>query len=125
MCAACGAFALSAGAGLWTSVALLVVGAVFQVVAEMGQSAGAWQLSFALAPAARVGEYQGFFGTGVAVARTLGPLVLTSLLVEWGPPGWLLLGAVTVAASYAMGPAARWAAGRTSQGGVSRPVRVG
>ncbi|MEU5112166.1 MFS transporter [Streptomyces longwoodensis] len=111
--AACAVFALSAGAGTAWAVGLLVLGAVLQVVAEMGQSAGSWQLSFELAPPDRVGEYQGFFGTGVTVARTLGPLVLTSLLVEWGTPGWLLLGAVTLGASYAMGPAARRAQGGT------------
>jgi MFS family permease len=122
MLAACAVFALSAGASPWVAVGALVVGAVLQVVAEMGQSAGSWQLSFDLAPADRVGEYQGFFGTGVTVARTLGPLVLTTLLVEWGTPGWLLLGGVTLAASYAMGPAARRAAGRASLPGVGRAV---
>ncbi len=111
MLAACVAFALAAGASPGAAVGVLVVGAVLQVVAEMGQSAGSWQMSFDLAPADRVGEYQGFFGTGVTVARTLGPLVLTTLLVEWGTPGWLLLGGVTLAASYAMGPAARRAQG--------------
>ncbi|MFF6827864.1 MFS transporter [Streptomyces longwoodensis] len=114
MLAACAVFALSAGGGTAWAVGLLVLGAVLQVVAEMGQSAGSWQLSFELAPPDRVGEYQGFFGTGVTVARTLGPLVLTSLLVEWGTPGWLLLGAVTLGASYAMGPAARRAQGGTA-----------
>jgi hypothetical protein len=59
-----------------------------------------------------VGEYQGFFGSGVAVARTVGPVALTSLLIGWGTPGWLLLGVVTLAASYAMRPAARRAAAR-------------
>ncbi|GHD38544.1 MFS transporter [Streptomyces galbus] len=112
MLAACAVFALSAGHGTAWAVGLLVLGAVLQVAAETGQSAGSWQLSFELAPPDRVGEYQGFFGTGVTVARTLGPLLLTSLLVEWGTPGWLLLGAVTLGASYAMGPAARRAAGR-------------
>lgn len=91
------------------------LGAVLQVVAEMGQSAGSWQLSFDLAPEGRVGEYQGLFGTGVTVARTLGPLLLTALLVEWGTPGWLLLGGAMPAASYAMGPAARRAAGRRAE----------
>ncbi|USQ89292.1 MFS transporter [Streptomyces phaeoluteigriseus] len=110
MGAACAVFALSAGASAWVAAGVLVVGAVLQVVAEMGQSAGSWQLSFDLAPADRVGEYQGLFGTGVTVARTLGPLVLTALLVEWGTPGWLVLGGLILAASYAMGPAARWAA---------------
>ena len=115
MLAACAVFALSAGASPWVAVGALVVGAVLQVVAEMGQSAGSWQLSFDLAPADRVGEYQGFFGTGVTVARTLGPLALTTLLVEWGTPGWLLLGGATLLASYAMGPAARRAAARASR----------
>lgn len=115
MLAACVVFALSAGAPLWVAVGVLVVGAVLQVVAEMGQSAGSWQLSFDLAPEGRVGEYQGLFGTGVTVARTLGPLLLTALLVEWGTPGWLLLGGAMLAASYAMGPAARWAAGRRAE----------
>lgn len=113
MLAACAVFALSSGASVWVAAGVLVVGAVLQVVAEMGQSAGSWQLSFELAPADRVGEYQGFFGTGVTVARTLGPLVLTTLLVGWGTAGWLLLGGATLVASYAMGPAAR----RGSAGG--------
>ncbi|CAM5503079.1 MFS transporter [Streptomyces aurantiogriseus] len=125
MCAACAAFALSAGFSPWVAAGVLVLGAVLQVVAEMGQSAGSWQLSFDLAPADRVGEYQGFFGTGVTVARTLGPLLLTWLLVEWGTPGWLLLGAVTVAASYALGPATRWAARGRVDEEVGQPVRVG
>lgn len=107
MLAACAVFALSAGASPWVAAGVLVAGAVLQVVAEMGQSAGSWQLSFDLAPADRVGEYQGFFGTGVTVARTLGPLVVTTLLIGWGTAGWLLLGGVTLMASYAMGPAAR------------------
>ncbi|MFF8320565.1 MFS transporter [Streptomyces bobili] len=128
MCAACALFALSAGASAWVAAGVLVAGAVLQVAAEMGQSAGSWQLSFDLAPADRVGEYQGLFGTGVTVARTLGPLCLTALLLRWGTPGWLLLGGLILAASYAMGPAARWAAaGREGEAGVrgdGRPVRI-
>ncbi|MER6983437.1 hypothetical protein ABT317_42405, partial [Streptomyces carpinensis] len=120
MLAACAVFALSADVSAGVAVGVLLAGAVLQVVAEMGQSAGAWQLSFDLAPAGRTGEYQGFFGTGVTVARTLGPLVLTSLLVRWGTPGWLLLGGATAAASYAMGPVARRAACRADR----RPRRV-
>jgi hypothetical protein len=42
-----------------------------------------------------------------AVARTLGPLVLTTLLLGWGPPGRLLMGALMPLAAHAMGPAAR------------------
>lgn len=120
MLAACAVFALSAAAdGAWTAAAVLVAASVVLLAAEMLQSAGSWQLGFDLAPADRIGEYQGFFGTGVTVARTLGPLVLTTLLVEWGTPGWLLLGGVILAASYAMGPAVRWAISARPAEGVS------
>ncbi|MFF3457331.1 MFS transporter [Streptomyces sp. NPDC002730] len=111
MLASCAVFALSAAAGpaAWVAVAVLLAGAVLQVVGEMMQSAGAWQISFDLAPAGQQGQYQGFFGTGVSVARMLGPLLLTTLIVGWGVPGWLLLGALFLAAGVAMGPAVRWA----------------
>lgn len=126
MLASCAVFALSAGVSPWVAVGVLTAGAALQVVAEMQQSAGSWQLSFDLAPADRVGEYQGFFGTGVTVARTAGPLVLTSLLVGWGTPGWLLLGGLMLAASYAMGPAVRWATDSRSAAApvVRRPAPV-
>jgi hypothetical protein len=116
-CAVCAAAALPEAG--WVAAALLVAGAALQADAEMRQSAGSWQIGFSLAPAERMGQYQGFFGTGVPVARTLGPLLLTALLLLWGIPGWLLLGALLLAASYAMGPAVRWAgaaAGSAAEG---------
>ncbi|MFD9904708.1 MFS transporter [Streptomyces sp. NPDC059063] len=120
MLVTCAVFALSAvDGGPWAAGAVLVAGSVVLLAAEMLQSAGSWQLGFDLAPAGRIGEYQGFFGTGVTVARTLGPLVLTTLLLEWGTVGWLLLGGVILAASYGMGPAARWA----ERGGADRAAR--
>ncbi|MGW0535400.1 MFS transporter [Streptomyces sp. NPDC003032] len=110
MFASCVVFAVSAaGLSPWAAAAVLVVGAVLQVIAEMRQSAGSWQIGLALAPARHVGQYQGFFGTGVPVARTLGPLLLTWLLMVGGVPGWLVLGSLFLGASLLMGPAVRWA----------------
>ncbi|MGW0028404.1 MFS transporter [Streptomyces sp. NPDC003314] len=112
MCAACAVFALSGlgrGAGAGVAAAVLVLGAVLQVLAEMRHSAGSWQIGFALAPDDRIGQYQGFYGTGVPVARTLGPLLVTTLLIGWGVPGWLLLGGIFLVAGAATGPAVRWA----------------
>ncbi|WKX71484.1 MFS transporter [Streptomyces sp. XD-27] len=121
----CGVFAFSAGRSPWVAVAALVGGSVLLVAAEMLQSAGSWQLGFDLAPVGRVGEYQGFFGTGTTVARTLGPLILTGLLMGMGATGWLLLGGLFLVASYAMGPVARWAAGtRSEQALVPEAVRT-
>ncbi|MFD6759594.1 MFS transporter [Streptomyces roseolus] len=112
MAASCAVFAASAlpGLGAATATAVLVLGAVLHVAAEMRHSAGSWQLGLGLAPADRVGQYQGFFGAGVPVARTLGPLVVTSLLLGTGAAGWLLLGAAFALAGAATGPVARWAA---------------
>ncbi|MEV6401156.1 MFS transporter [Streptomyces sp. NPDC051907] len=111
MLASCAVFALSAAAGApaWAAATVLLTGAALQVAGEMMQSAGAWQISFDLAPAGRQGQYQGFFGSGVSVARMLGPLLLTTLIVGWGVVGWLLLGVLFLAAGLAMAPAVRWA----------------
>jgi len=125
MLASCAVFALSTGRSAWPAAVIMVVGAALQVVAEMQQSAGSWQLSFGLAPADRMGEYQGFFGTGVTVARTAGPLVVTTLLLGWGASGWLVLGLLMVVAAYAMGPVARRAAaGQRPTRPVGEPVPV-
>jgi MFS family permease len=113
--ASCAAFALSAwGGSPWVAFAVLVAGALVQVLGEMLQSAGSWEIGFALAPADRQGQYQGFFGTGTSVARAIGPVLLTTVVVGWGWPGWLLLGALFAAAGWAMGPAVRWAAASTA-----------
>ncbi|MFE5632726.1 MFS transporter [Streptomyces sp. NPDC056543] len=110
MLASCAVFAVTAvGLGLWATVAVLALGAALQVVAEMRHSAGSWQIGFALAPAGRIGQYQGFYGTGVPVARTLGPLLVTALLVTWGVPGWLLLGGIFLLTGVVTEPAVRWA----------------
>ncbi|MFJ2028296.1 MFS transporter [Streptosporangium sp. NPDC087985] len=110
MLASCAVFALSAaGSSAWTAGAVLLVAAGLQVLAEMMQASGAWAIGFDLAPPDRQGQYQGFFGAGTAVARMLGPLLLTTLIITWGPPGWLLLGGLFLLAGSAMRPAVRWA----------------
>ncbi|KAA2266495.1 MFS transporter [Solihabitans fulvus] len=119
----CAVFAVSgAGSSAWTAAAILLVAAGLQVTGEMMQASGAWEISFGLAPAAKQGQYQGFFGMGMAVARMLGPLLLTPLLVTWGAPGWLLLGGLFLAAGLAMGPAVRWADRSRAAAVVTPPV---
>ncbi|MFB4276197.1 MFS transporter [Nonomuraea sp. MTCD27] len=104
MFAACLVFALSPYG--W---AFLLVATVLQVTAEMLLASGAWEISFTLAPDDRQGQYQAFFGTGVAVARMLGPVVLTTLVLDGGTLGWLLTGTMFATAGAAMAPAVRWA----------------
>ncbi|MFD8493644.1 MFS transporter [Amycolatopsis sp. NPDC059657] len=110
MFASCVVFAFSQiHAAVWIPVAILLLAATVQVIGEMQQSAGAWEMSFELAPPDKQGQYQGFFGAGLPVARMLGPLLLVTLIVEWGAPGWILLGVVFLASGLATGPAVRWA----------------
>ncbi|GLZ30041.1 MFS transporter [Lentzea sp. NBRC 105346] len=110
MLLSCGVFALTAiNAGRWTAAVLLLAGAALQVFGEMMLASGAWEISFTLAPADKVGQYQGFFGAGLAVARMVGPVLLTTVVLGGGALGWLVIGLVFLGAGYAMGPAVRWA----------------
>jgi hypothetical protein len=108
--ASCVVFALTAlGMSAWVATAVLLVAAVMQTVGEMAQSAGAWQISFDLAPPDKHGQYQGLFGNGLAVARVIAPLLLTTLILAWGIPGWIVLGGIFLVTSLVIGPAVRWA----------------
>ncbi|MEV8376255.1 MFS transporter [Kribbella sp. NPDC056861] len=117
MLAACGVFALSA-IGMTPAVAagVLAVAAALLTFGEMKLASGAWEISFGLAPADKQGQYQGFFGTGPAVARMLGPALLTTLVLGWGPVGWMIVGALFLGTSVVTGPAVRWAARTRSTG---------
>ncbi|ALG10085.1 MFS transporter [Kibdelosporangium phytohabitans] len=107
---ACVVFALSAlGTSAWLAAGILLAAALVQTYGEMMQAAGAWEISFALAPPDKHGQYQGLFGNGLAVARVIAPLLLTTLIVTWGIPGWIVLGAVFLITSLLIGPAVRWA----------------
>lgn len=108
--AACLVFAASElGSSALLAVTILLAAAALQSLAEMMQAGGAWEISFGLAPDGRHGQYQGFFTSGFTVARMLGPLLLTTVILGWGTIGWVLLGTVFLLAGLAMGPAVRWA----------------
>ncbi|MFD3401012.1 MFS transporter [Kribbella sp. NPDC058693] len=111
MLAACGVFATTAAhlSPAMTAV-VLVIAAALLTLGEMKLASGAWEISFGLAPADKQGQYQGFFGTGPAVARMLGPALLTTVILGWGPIGWIVIGALFLGTSCATGPAVRWAA---------------
>jgi MFS family permease len=106
---ACAVFASAAGAPTWLAVGLLVVGALVHVWGEMLQAAGSWAISFGLAPEGRQGQYQGLFSSGFAASSMVAPVVLTTLCIQWGRPGWLLLGIVFAGTGAAFAPVVRWA----------------
>lgn len=69
-----------------------------------------WGLSCELAPSHALGQYQGLFNTGWQAAEVVAPVLLTTVVIGWGWPGWLLVGALFLLAGLAVPPAARWAA---------------
>jgi MFS family permease len=106
----CLIFSVSAmSSSAWTAALVLLAGAALQVVGEMAQAAGSWEIGFGLAPDGKQGQYQGLFGAGTAIARMLGPVLLTGLILVGGAVGWVVLGGLFLLAGALIGPVVRWA----------------
>jgi MFS family permease len=107
-----GGFALMAfasGQPTWLAIAFLCAGSFVHVVGEMIGSGGQWGVQMGLAPRERQGQYQGFAGMGFSLPQMIAPTLITALCIEWGRPGWFVLGGVIALASVLMVPAAGWA----------------
>lgn len=104
MSVACTLYALAGGVPVVAAITLLCGAALLHSLAEILSQAGAWGLSFELANPLQAGAYQGMFGMGSALGAMLAPLVVTATVVEHGPLGWAVLGAVffTSAAGVAL-----------------------
>ena len=88
---------------------VLLAAVAVHTMGEMWQSAGGFELSFALAPEGAVGQYQGLFGMGLGLGVTLGPTVLIALCINLGRPGWWIVGLGFALTGLAVPAAARWA----------------
>ncbi len=107
-----GGFALIAfasGQPTWLAITFLCAGTLVHVVGEMTGSAGQWGVQMGLAPQERQGQYQGFAGMGFSLSRMTAPALITLLCIEWGRPGWFVMGGVVLLAGALMVPAAAWA----------------
>ena len=107
--AACLVFAASGRGSAAVAVALLVAATLVGAFGEIYQSAGGWAASYGLAPDRHVGQYQGFFSTGMAASSMAGPALLTAVCVEWGPPGWVVAGLLFLGAGLVLTPLIGWA----------------
>ncbi|MEU3455099.1 MFS transporter [Micromonospora sp. NPDC006766] len=114
---ACVLFAASGGVPTPFAVALLLAGALVHVVGELWHAAAGWGVSFGLAPAHAQGQYQGAYGMGMQLGSMVAPVVVTTLAVGWGVPGWLLLGVLFLLLGALVPPVVAWA-------GRNRPAEV-
>jgi hypothetical protein len=101
--------ALTDGIARELAVLLLIVSACVHVVGEMMSSSGQWGVTMGLAPVERQGQYQGFAGLAFSLSRVVAPTLITVLCIEWGRPGWFVLGGLILAATIAMKPVSAWA----------------
>jgi hypothetical protein len=92
------------------AIIVLGVGCVLLALAEMLQSAVAWGLSYGLAPEDRQGEYLGAFAMGTRIYDSLGPILVTSMILGLGQLGWALLGLLYAGLAASLSAAACWAA---------------
>ncbi|GAA4235312.1 MFS transporter [Actinomadura meridiana] len=109
----CAVIVMSAGAPKWIAVATLLAAVVVHTVGELWHAAGGFEVSYALAPPHAIGQYQGLFGMGLGAADFLGPAMVTALCIQWGRPGWFVLGAIFAVTGLLVPPAVAIAEGRT------------
>ncbi len=105
----------------WATIALVWLGHVTVTGAELYQSAAHWGLVAELSDPDRRGEYQGAAVLGGTVGSVWAPAAYTFLAMNWGTPGWLLIGGIVVLATIGMHPAARAAERQLQRVGSGRP----
>nr|ACG70810.1 putative membrane protein [Streptomyces fradiae] len=92
--------ALASGPSAGVALTLLIVGVVLHALAEIWQAAGTFELSFALAKPEAQGQYQGVMGLGHGLAEAVAPIVVISMCINWGKPGWIVLALVVMAGGF-------------------------
>ncbi|OIJ87315.1 hypothetical protein BIV25_39550 [Streptomyces sp. MUSC 14] len=102
---ACAALAAGQFTGSWGTGAIALVAVLLFTLAELWQSASGFGLGFGLAPEQARGEYLGAFHLHVVIQATLGPALVSLLVVGHNSLGWLALAAVFLTGTAAIGPA--------------------
>lgn len=108
---ACGLYSVSGVTTDAATIGLLVVGAVVHVGGELWHASAGWSISFGLAPAGSHGQYQGAYSMGLQLGQIVAPLVVTTLTLNGGVPGWWVLGVAFGVLGLLVAPVVRWALG--------------
>lgn len=100
MAVSCAVYGLAAGAPVWVAILVLVIGGIGHAFAEVLSQGAGWGLAFELADPASAGAYQGLVGMGYGVLSAVGPPLLAVTVLQFGMPGWLVLGAMFLASAF-------------------------
>lgn len=92
LCAGCLLLVFTPGKFTGLDYALVAVGGLLLTGAELLQLSGAWGLSYGLAADERITEYQSVFALSMGVQETVGPVLVTALVLGIGGGGWVVLG---------------------------------
>lgn len=98
---------------------LVLTGVAVLTVGELWQAAGGFEVSFQLAPAHATGQYLGLFGMGLGLSDAVAPVLLTSLCIGLGQPGWYMIAALFAVTGVCVPLVVRWAersGGRVTSG---------
>lgn len=104
---ACLALAIGNVTTAWVTAVFALMAVFLLTFAELWQSASAFGLSFGLAPEAARGEYLGAFHLHIVFQATIGPALVSFLVIREGSYGWLALSLIFLAGTVAVAPAAR------------------
>jgi len=96
------------------TIFLVWLGHVAVTGAELAIGSASWAFQAELMDPERRGEYEGVAGIGRQLGGAWAPALFTFLAMGWHPDfysgaGWLVIGAIVVAAAAAMGPSTRMA----------------
>jgi MFS family permease len=108
LAASCVLIALTGGVAGAVGVAVIVVAAVLHLAGELGYVAANWGLSVTLMDERARGVYQGIRQSTTATVQMFAPAAFT-LALGLGSTGWLIMGAVFVAAVLPVPALTSWA----------------
>jgi MFS family permease len=108
------AFAAAPAGPAWAAIALFTAAVIVLTFGEICQVGSAWTLSFAIAPPADRNAYLAAFSLGRAFSRSIGPLLMTGVVLAIGEAGWIALAAVFAGAAFlpVLAPRLAWRGSR-------------
>jgi MFS family permease len=121
LAASCALLATTAGDAGALAVAVVLAAAVLHLAGELGYVSASWGLSVTLMREDARGAYQGMAESATAAVQIAGPAFFTLAVGSGNPLGWLIAGAVFLAAAVPVPAVTRWAMRTRRPAGAPRP----